>query len=389
MSEEATGNEKMDKRSSRSSKSTSSKASSGSGDAVASHTSSHGGAKPATSTQKTNSLPSDMDNFLSKINESFDNKLSDALVTFENRFQDMMSEYMPQEEVVPDDMAEMQMDAIVADKDGASEISDLEGLMATGLNTANMQSSSNEGTDEWQSLAKDFLDDETIGPKVNDGIAKMVNTMFSKRLNDDTVAQRMKNVTRPANCESMVTPKVNALIWDKLKPETRSLDIRMQKIQNCILKASYLTIEALNGMGTNPPEVTNKKLVSGLAFLSHSMSDLNLRRRDLIRPELNQVYKHLCSSQIPVTDELFGGDLHKAMKDISESHRVVGKITRGRGVAHTRGQPFRGARQPWRGHSYFRGRYQPYQQSSSFLGAGSQGSRGERPTPKRGKEKTT
>lgn len=52
------------------------------------------------------------------------------------------------------------------------------------------------------------------------------------------------------------------------------------------------------------------------------------------------MYKHLCSSQIPVTDELFGGDLHKLMKDISESHRVVGKITRGRGAANMRGQSY-------------------------------------------------
>ena len=40
--------------------------------------------------------------------------------------------------------------------------------------------------------------------------------------------------------------------------------------------------------------------------------------------------KHLCSSQIPVTDDLFGGDLHKVMKEIAESQKMV-IMFRGRG----------------------------------------------------------
>lgn len=51
-----------------------------------------------------------------------------------------------------------------------------------------------------------------------------------------------------------MTPRVNALIWDKLKPETRSLDIKMQKIQNCVLKAAYLSIQALDSLSSSPAE---------------------------------------------------------------------------------------------------------------------------------------
>ena len=88
-----------------------------------------------------------------------------------------------------------------------------------------------------------------------------------------------------------------------------------------------------------------------------------MRRRDLIKPELNQGFKQLCSTNVPVTEELFGDDLHKQVKDISESHRVVGKIHRGRGY-QSYGRSYRGYTgrgRPWRGNSSRGSRFQPYQ----------------------------
>ena len=56
--------------------------------------------------------------------------------------------------------------------------------------------------------------------------------------------------------------------------------------------------------------------------------ELNMRRRDNIKPELKEDYKHLCSSSVPFTEFLFGNDadLSKQLKDLAEATKVSKKL---------------------------------------------------------------
>lgn len=56
--------------------------------------------------------------------------------------------------------------------------------------------------------------------------------------------------------------------------------------------------------------------------MAHSVYELNLCRRELIRPDLNDQYRQLCNSQTPISKLLFGDDLLKVVKDITESNKV-------------------------------------------------------------------
>ena len=55
---------------------------------------------------------------------------------------------------------------------------------------------------------------------------------------------------------------------------------------------------------------------------------MNVRHRDNIKPELNEDYKHLCSSSVPFTEFLFGNDadLSKQLKDLAEAIQVSKKL---------------------------------------------------------------
>ena len=50
--------------------------------------------------------------------------------------------------------------------------------------------------------------------------------------------------------------------------------------------------------------------------LSNANLELNQRRRELMKPDLHNNYKHLCSSNslVTITEQLFGNDLAKEMK---------------------------------------------------------------------------
>ena len=69
-----------------------------------------------------------------------------------------------------------------------------------------------------------------------------------------------------------------------------------------------------------------KQATDSIALSANVNYELNMRRREAIRPNLNQDYKHLCSSTVPVTDYLFGDELSKQLKEMAEANRVSSKV---------------------------------------------------------------
>ena len=74
------------------------------------------------------------------------------------------------------------------------------------------------------------------------------------------------------------------------------------------------------------PQTVSKEDVSlllrfsldSLTLVAHSVYEVNLIRRELIRPDLNEQYKQ----QTPISKYLFGTDLPKAVKEISKTTKV-------------------------------------------------------------------
>ena len=95
-----------------------------------------------------------------------------------------------------------------------------------------------------------------------------------------------------------------------------------------------------------------------LALFANANSELNQRRRELIKPDLHDEYKHLCSSSLAITDQLFGNDLPKQVKELTEVNCVSKKVSphSGRSTAkpdyHSHNYYARGCGRP--GHPYYR-----------------------------------
>ena len=68
-------------------------------------------------------------------------------------------------------------------------------------------------------------------------------------------------------------------------------------------------------MGNSGPqnaEDTVGSLMEGVLLLANANQELNYRRRELMGPQINANYRHLCSPSNPVTSLLFEDDLPKA-----------------------------------------------------------------------------
>jgi hypothetical protein len=60
---------------------------------------------------------------------------------------------------------------------------------------------------------------------------------LSQKLSGTKLKEKAEKYCRPANCEKLIVPRVNAEIWDKLDNKTKHHDLRASTIQKAIVKA--------------------------------------------------------------------------------------------------------------------------------------------------------
>ena len=159
-----------------------------------------------------------------------------------------------------------------------------------------------------------------------------------EKLSDKVLTETQNRYNRPENCEYLSITKVSHLIGDKLKPETRSNDIKLQRVQSALIKGvtSMVCLYCWEPLWSEGPSLKKCLGRSGInqsghtdaiALIGGANFELNMRRQDNIKPELNEDYKHLCSSTVPFTESLSGDDseLSKHIKDLALRRQKLGK----------------------------------------------------------------
>ncbi|XP_068713796.1 uncharacterized protein [Montipora foliosa] len=70
--------------------------------------------------------------------------------------------------------------------------------------------------------------------------------------------------------------------------------------------------------------------MGGVQLLANANRGLNIRRSEALKPELDVSYRYVCAPSNAITTELFGDELPKAVKDITDTNRITSKIHRER-----------------------------------------------------------
>ena len=123
-------------------------------------------------------------------------------------------------------------------------------------------------------------------------------------------------------------------------------------------------------------------MLDGLLLTRASVQHISMRRRDLQRPYISKAYRVLASPAVPITTNLYGDNISKTVSSITESNKLVRRISfpqafdnHPQQYFHNRSQPFLGNRrgrasQPpgprfqHYAHPQFR---QPYQRNQGYL----------------------
>ncbi|XP_071094325.1 uncharacterized protein [Haliotis cracherodii] len=216
------------------------------------------------------------------------------------------------------------------------------------------------------SLMKDmveyFGEEDAAGPEITGNLTRSVNEGLSKPPNMVKLKSLLDKYKRPKNVGNLLVPRVNEVIWNEAGPLTRARDIRMQHTQGMITKAIVPITEMMDELMT---AVANRQQVNAIKMLDKTKdslriligveTDLNVKRRDNFKPDLQGPCKRLCSADTPTTAYLFGDDLPNGIKDITECKGLSNKLhTPGKSVMH------RGSYTPGYGHRNPGKRFRPY-----------------------------
>ena len=179
------------------------------------------------------------------------------------------------------------------------------------------------------SLTQALLPNSKKSPDIEEKIASLVNNILTGELQQDSVKARGKKYPPPANCKYLTPTMVNEEIWDLLSRKNRSVDLAFQRIQEPLIHGlSSITILAdqlfkdIQSTKTADARETLTHVLDSIALFGHANWKLNMKRREIIKPDLNPPYTRLCKEEIKRTTKLFGDDLSKHLKEMSEVKRA-------------------------------------------------------------------
>jgi len=186
------------------------------------------------------------------------------------------------------------------------------------------------------SLVLEVTESEQTSAALPEKIASILNNILASGLNEQAATSRKEKIKRPENVKLLKVTKVNPDIWDISQEPTRSMYVRLQKMQALLIKG-LIPVAKLAGLvgfgieGTSdmPDEKSSwEDLSSSVVLIAGANHELNMCRRDLFKADLDKDYKALCNNKHPVEGELFGEDLAERLKTVKESNKASKQLTK-------------------------------------------------------------
>ena len=178
-------------------------------------------------------------------------------------------------------------------------------------------------------IAQAMDEGEKTAPNISDQLAKIINSRWLNKLKDESLREKLDAHLRPANCDRLITPKVNPEIWGRLDKETRAKDLMLSYLQsnltavgNILSKTTDMLLKARADKNRVDVETMIRMNMDAIAIMGHTTYNLGQRRRNVMRPTLNKDYATLCASHVPVTTFLFGDELQTQLNHIGASNKI-------------------------------------------------------------------
>ena len=150
---------------------------------------------------------------------------------------------------------------------------------------------------------------EDCGPKVNEGVAKRVNSACTKRPAKEQFSSVQKKYLRPENIDFLKAPRVNPELWDDLQDKTKSRECSFQAFQKNLIKGITPVVQSASKVVDAKKRKEDSISLSDvydltvdtLTLLGNSVYEFSMKRREMLKSEVAPAYKSLCHESQPIT----------------------------------------------------------------------------------------
>ena len=203
------------------------------------------------------------------------------------------------------------------------------------LESSEDEDQTDESTEDLGISTSIFNDEECLGPKVSDALAKIINEAFSKKPIESKFKALAEKHCSPenVNCNLLTVPRVNEGIWNYLPRASTKLDVGLQEAKKSAVHAAQaitLAVESLIQCKEEKTELDQKVLLDylcdSLSFIGNASFQVSLKRRELLKPDLSKDFRSLCSPSTPLSCFLFGDELSKSVEDIPKANKIMAKV---------------------------------------------------------------
>jgi len=168
------------------------------------------------------------------------------------------------------------------------------------------------------------------GPTINKKVTGAFLKFIAQAPNKDQIEKSTATLKPPVNAKELGVPKVNPEIWQSLPRKAQTVDASFQYIQKFLsrsLVAQTKLAELLADNSSKIPQDLLKQLLTvtmdGANQTGSAFRELSIRRRQQIKPYLASDCTGLCSTNVPITDMLFGNNLEKEIASAKAAAKVM------------------------------------------------------------------
>ena len=245
------------------------------------------------SNEQLSSLQASIENGFTTMSSSLTKAITDCFSNMADRFENNLleSDLETSETEEPDEAA--------SGKQKERETASIESLLDNRTKAAQDKTgrASNEDPKSMVlACIKQDLQADEVGDPIDTELSAIITSLLTKGMAEDKLQEKMTKIARPQNCEALTKVKVNQLIWDNLSANVRSQDLRMQKVQTSLIKGITGVVIATNKILLRLDSIPEGRdltqgLSDGIAMLANANKELNMRRKEMIKPDLHDDYK--------------------------------------------------------------------------------------------------
>jgi hypothetical protein len=148
-------------------------------------------------------------------------------------------------------------------------------------------------------------------------------------LDKNAISKIGKQYLRSENVNFACAPKCNKEIWNAIGNNTHSKDLSLQEVHKFLTLGLTSIINMTDNIAKTKEHIYSDTggtmLTDAISLIGHSFLLLSNKRRQSLRNYIHDRYNKICSTDVPITNQLFGDSCLNKLKEMGDINKYPGK----------------------------------------------------------------